>query len=202
MKTLNLKALAIGGIISLCAISGAFAQNRNMNEKPAVSASVSHKDKADIREDLSNVNYHKSHLESIRQIYKNDKAQGNKVAVINDEREMMRAGADMKRDKMYLKADKFDLKRNHKLVIKNNKEAVKKDEAKLKETRKKGESANISAYQNQLEQDKAALKASKENYNSEMADVNKEIKQSFKESANTKRPEKTSSNANHRRKSR
>lgn len=191
MKTMKLNAFAVAGLLTLSTITG-FAQNE-------VSASAFQKDKADIKEDISNISYRKSHIISLTEKVKSDKSNGNELAVIKDQKELMRTKADLMRDKMYLMTDKCDLKKDHKLAIKNQKELIKKDEANLKESRnrlKNGTSAesnaSVTRYENELARHKTELKEVQKKSKADMTAVNDEIKKSYKESASMKHSEKTS----------
>src|SRR5438046_351109 len=57
------------------------------------------KDNAIIREDLEGIKYHKQHVKNLEEKYKKDKTAGRDEALILDQRDLMKAKADLSRHK-------------------------------------------------------------------------------------------------------
>jgi hypothetical protein len=188
MKTIKMNVMmtALAAFILTTGNTG-FANKLEAPIKPEPFA----KENRDIRQDLVRIGMHRDRIKFLEAKLKDDRAAGDKSAVIMDKKELRKTKADLKRDKCYLKADKKDLRSDRKLAIREKREAVRTDRKNLADAKRqlredqRSDSQNeshsqkmVNTYKEDLDRDKIALQKEKSDYTNNMIVVNKSIRRS------------------------
>ena len=183
MKMMKLKAFALipAALVSLT-LSG-FGQS--------MTAAVE-KERADIRQDLVNIQNDRSRIASLKEKYREDRRDGNRTAMVTDKEQLRKAKANLEKNEAYLSADKAAMMCNHQLAIRNARKEVKKNKKELadqkREFKRSGNTGNYASValersENRLERSEAVLKARVERRNDDLLSVNREIRKTNGEMA-------------------
>src|SRR5258707_11625405 len=119
LKRIVLKAIFITALWPLGMLSLAVAQNNASSETPKYQ-----KEKSDINADITAIQMHRHTIASLESKCRSDKMAGLEATAVVDQKELMKAKADLQRDKLYLRADKKDLMRDHNLAIGYRRDAL------------------------------------------------------------------------------
>lgn len=198
MKTIKQRmALAIflgAALITYAGVSG-FTKAPGHTTKATPKTSTAFKpEKKAINGHLADIHQQQQEIAYLKEQQKQNRKDGNSNSETKSQ--LIKAKADLAREKQYLKADKADLMAQHQAVIDRKKDAVKADKETLRASRRelnkdlnKGNpvavlhAQQIVNKQNTIKQNERALQSAKQERNGDLLAVNNRIKENDGQSA-------------------